>query len=162
MQQDVAITRPTDRKSVRGFAVILHECDFRELILLQRTAGLLDYKGYLETLWRRMTLLRQAGLRVLVGPFLIDQHISFADRIGAAPFSPLAMRAFDAFVTRTCPHTREWCGEPMSRFVVDLRTAASATASGRAPPAATSIRASSAYPPATAGEYTNGLSSRRP
>ena len=128
------ITQSTDKKSVRGFAIILHEHDFRELIFLQRAMRHLDYIEYLSILWRRMALVRQAGQRVLVSPFLIDQHISYADGIGALPFSPFAMRAFDAFVTRTSPQTREWRGEPAAHFIANLRAAESMTATGRAPP----------------------------
>lgn len=143
MQPDMTAHAGT-RKSARGFAVVLHEADFRELIFLCRALRGLDYLAYLAGLWRRMTLLRQEGLRVLAGPFLIDQHISYADRIGAPPFSPVALRAFDSFVTRTCPHTREWRGEPIDRFISNLRAAEGTTAPSRAPPlphVAASVRA---------------------
>lgn len=128
------ITQSTDKKSVRGFAVILHEHDFRELICLHRAIRRLDYTAYLNILWRRMVLAKQAGQRVLVGPFLIDQHVSYADRIGALPFSPFAMRAFDAFVAQTSPHTREWRGESIDRVMANLRAAESMVPIGRAPP----------------------------
>ena len=133
MQPDT-IARSGTRKSARGFAVVLHEADFRELIFLCRAMQSLDYLAYLAGLWRRMSLLRQEGLRVLVGPFLIDQHISYADRVGAPPFSPVALRAFDCFVTQTCPHTREWRGEPIDRFISNLRAAEGTDAASRAPP----------------------------
>ncbi len=133
MQPDT-IAHSGTRKSARGFAVVLHEADFRELIFLCRAMQSLDYLAYLASLWRRMSLLRQEGLRVLVGPFLIDQHISYSDRVGAPPFSPVALRAFDCFVTQTCPHTREWRGEPIDRFISNLRAAEGTDAASRAPP----------------------------
>jgi hypothetical protein len=136
-----AITQSTDKKSVRGFAVLLHEHDFRELVSLHRAMRRLDYTAYLDVLWRRMALARQAGRRVLVGPFLIDQHISYADRIGALPFSPFAMRAFDGFVAQTSAHTREWRGEPIDRVMAGLRAAESMIAIGRAPPSSDRSRA---------------------
>src|SRR5947209_11514255 len=120
MQLDT-LARSDARKSVRGFAVVLHEADFHELIFFCRSLQRLDYLAYLAIAWRRMTLVRQAGWQVLVSPFLIDQHISYADRIGVPPFSPLALRAFDSFITQTCPHAREWRGEPIERFISDLR-----------------------------------------
>lgn len=126
--------RSDTRKPVRGFAVLLHETDFRELILFCQSMQRLDYRAYLALLWRRMTLIRQAGLRVLGSPFLIDQHISYADRIGTPPFSPLALRAFDSFVTRTCPEAREWRGEPIEHFISALRAAEGTIGLGRAPP----------------------------
>ena len=129
-----------NRKPVRGFAVVVHEHDFRELTLSHRVARHLDYAAYLDALWRRMALARQAGLRVLVGPFLIDQHISYADGIGALPFSTRALRAFDAFVAQTSPHAREWRGEAIDRFMANLRAAESTTALSRAPPATGRMR----------------------
>lgn len=133
MQVDT-LARSGARKYARGFAVVLHEADFRELIFFYRAVQHLDYAAYLAILWQRIALVRQAGSRVLVGPFRIDQHISYADRIGAPPFSPLALRAFDSFVTQTCPETREWRGEPMDRFISGLRAVEGTAAVGRAPP----------------------------
>lgn len=124
-----------DRKApARGFAVILHESDFLD-VRFRSALHRLDYHAYLIGLWQRMALARRAGMRVLIGPFLIDQHISFADRLDLAPFGTLALRKFDDFVTRTCPHTRDWRGEPPDFALPDLRAAVTAaTASGRAPP----------------------------
>ena len=129
-------TQSDTRRSTRGFAVILNESDFRELELFHSAVQRLDYLTYLARLWRRILLVGQAGHRVLVAPFLIDQHISYADRIGAPPFSALALRAFDTFVTQTCPNTREWLGEPIDSVIANLRVADGMTAVSRAPPAA--------------------------
>lgn len=126
-------TQSDTRRSTRGFAVILNESDFRELELFHSAVQRLDYLTYLARLWRRILLVGQAGHRVLVAPFLIDQHISYADRIGAPPFSALALRAFDTFVTQTCPNTREWLGEPIDSVIANLRVADGMTAVSRAP-----------------------------
>jgi hypothetical protein len=128
------LTRSNARYSARGLAVILHEVDFREFISYCRALPDLGYAAYLASFQRRMALIRETGLRVLVGPFLIDQHISYADRIGAPPFSALALRAFGSFVTQTSPHTREWRGEPVDRFIASLRAAEGPTNLSRAPP----------------------------
>lgn len=112
---------PGRRARGRGFAVILHESDFLDAALFRSALRRLSYRAYLVDVWRRMALVRRAGIRVLIGPFLIDQHVSFADRIGLAPFGTLALRRFDDFVTRTCPHTRAWLGEPPQVVLSDLR-----------------------------------------
>lgn len=133
--QSSGLTQTGTKTSARGFAVIVNECDFLDLILLHRALRRLDYRAYLADLWRRMAVARQLGRRVLIGPFLIDQHVSFADRIGAPPFGTLALRAFDDFVVQTSAHTREWRGEPMDRVISRLRAAEDLTGtSGRSPP----------------------------
>ena len=127
---------PSGRETAaRGFAVVLSELDFLDSILFRGAIHHLDYRAYLASLWQRMALARQAGMRVVVAPFLLDQHISYADRISAQPFSPVALRAFDDFAARTCPYAREWRGEAIDLVISKLRTAEDAVADfGRAPP----------------------------
>lgn len=129
-----ASAQPQARLSARGFAVLLREADFLEAIQFCSATLQLNYRAYLDVLWRRIVLAAQSGHRVLVGPFLIDQHISYADRLGTPAFGAQALRAFDNYVIRTCPDTREWRGEPMDALVALLRSADSATTIGRAPP----------------------------
>jgi hypothetical protein len=121
--------------TARGFAVFLCESDFRDAMVFRSALCRTDYRAYLVDVWRRMALARRAGMRVLIGPFLIDQHVSFADRLGLAPFGTLALRRFDDFVAETCPQTRVWRGEPLGPFMSNLHGVVQAAAApGRAPP----------------------------
>ncbi len=115
---------PTDHAVlVRGFAVILHASEYLDLITRHAALHLGDYGTYLADLYSRMRAARHTGKRVLVGPFLTDQYESYAEAIGEAAESRHALRAYDDFVARASPHTREWNGEPISHVVVSLRAA---------------------------------------
>ncbi|MBS2964262.1 hypothetical protein KGA66_14475 [Actinocrinis puniceicyclus] len=107
----------------RGFAIVLDESEYLELIPRQGELTEPEYGAYLAAIQRRMSAARRGGARVLVGPFRADQHVSYAERIGAQPFGTIALRAFDDYVVRTYPGARQWGGEPIGRVVADLRAA---------------------------------------
>lgn len=108
---------------IRGFAVILHESDYLDLIARHTALNQGDYSTYLADLYCRMVAARQADKHVLIGPFLTDQYESYAEAIGEPATSTRALRAYDGFVARVGPHTRAWTGEPISQVVTDLREA---------------------------------------
>jgi hypothetical protein len=108
---------------VRGFAVILHESDYLDLIARHRALNQGDYATYLADLYCRMSAARQADKQVLIGPFLTDQYESYCEAIGVPVASAQALRAYDDFVARVGPYTQPWAGEPISRVVADLREA---------------------------------------
>lgn len=107
----------------RGFAIVLDESEYLELIPRQGELAEPEYGAYLAAIRRRMSAARRGGARVLVGPFRADQHVSYAERIGAPPFGTIALRAFDDYVVRTYPDARQWRGGPIGRVVADLRAA---------------------------------------
>lgn len=113
---------------VRGFAVILHEPEYHDLIARHNALSQRDYATYLADLYSRMSAARAADIQVLIGPFLTDQYESYAEAIGAPASSARALRAYDDFVARVGPHTRAWTGEPISRVVSDLREATDTSA----------------------------------
>ena len=108
---------------VRGFAVILHESDYLDLIARHTALDQSDYSTYLADLYCRMVAARQANKQVLIGPFLTDQSESYAEAIGEPAASARALRAYDDFVARVGPHTQIWAGEPISQVVTHLREA---------------------------------------
>jgi hypothetical protein len=120
---------PTDHAMlVRGFAVILHEAEYLDLITRHTALIQGDYGTYLADLHRRMSAAHRSGKRVLIGPFLTDQYESYAEAIGESPCSDQALRAYDDFVARIGAHTRVWNGEPIGHVVADLREATDTSA----------------------------------
>jgi hypothetical protein len=111
-----------------GFAVVLYEPDYRDLIARRKSFSRGDYDTYLADLYRRMSMAVRNGRQVLVGPFLTDQYESFADAIGASPDGVHALRAYNDFVARVGPHTQSWTGEPMNEVIGDLRAATDTSA----------------------------------
>lgn len=105
---------------VRGFAVILHESDYLDLIARHTALSQGEYSAYLADLYCRMSAAHQAGKQILIGPFLADQYESYAEAIGEPAASARALRAYDDFVARAGPHTQVWTGEPISHVVTDL------------------------------------------
>lgn len=113
---------------VCGFAVILHEAEYLDLITRHTALSQGDYGTYLADLHHRMSAARHAGKRVLVGPFLTDQYESYAEAIGESACNAQALRAYDDFVARTGLHTRTWNGEPIGHVVAALREATDTSA----------------------------------
>jgi hypothetical protein len=114
---------PDHAVRVRGFAVILHESDYLDLIARHSALNQGDYSTYLADLYCRMRSAKQAGKQVLVGPFLTDQYESYAEAIGEQAATAQALRAYDDFVARVGPYTQPWTGEPINRVVAKLREA---------------------------------------
>lgn len=106
---------------VRGFAVIVHQCDYLDLVSRHPDLNRGDYGTYLADLQSRMAAAHQIGRQVLVGPFLPDQYESYAEAIGEPAGLPQTVRSYDDFVARIGPHTRLWEGEPIGRVVAQLR-----------------------------------------
>jgi hypothetical protein len=113
---------------VRGFAAILHEDEYLDLIARHEALNQGDYSTYLAGLHSRMTAAKQAQKQVLIGPFLTDQYESYAEAIGEPATSKHALRAYDDFVARVGPYTRTWTGEPITHVISDLREATDTTA----------------------------------
>jgi hypothetical protein len=112
----------------RGFAVILHESEYLDLIDRHTALDRGDYGTYLAEIHRRMASARRTGKQVLIGPFLTDQYESYAEAIGEPPCSLEALRNYDDFVARIGPHTTWWSGEPISHVVAQLREATDTSA----------------------------------
>jgi hypothetical protein len=119
---------PEHSVRVRGFAVILHEAEYLDLVARHSGLDRGDYEAYLAGMHRRMAAAREAGRRVLIGPFLTDQYESYAEAIGEPPCSGQALRAYNDFVARIGPHTAVWAGESMNRVVARLRAATDTSA----------------------------------
>lgn len=115
---------PTDHAvRVCGFAVILHESDYLDLIARHNVLNQGEYSSYLADLYCRMNAARQADKQVLIGPFLTDQYESYAEAIGEPAASTRALRSYDDFVARVGPYTQTWNGESISSVVAVLREA---------------------------------------
>jgi hypothetical protein len=114
---------PEHTAQIRGFAVILHESEYLDLIARHTALDRGDYEAYLAGIHRRMASARRTGKQVLVGPFLTDQYESYADAIGEPPCSFETLRSYDDFVARIGPHTITWAGEPISSVLAHLRGA---------------------------------------
>jgi hypothetical protein len=119
---------PEHAVQIRGFAVILHESEYLDLIARHTALDRGDYEAYLAGIHRRMASARRTGKQVLIGPFLTDQYESYAEAIGEPPASSETLRSYDDFVARIGPHTATWVGEPISRVIAQLRAATDTSA----------------------------------
>lgn len=113
---------------IRGFAVILHESEYLDLIARHSALDRGTYEAYLSGLQQRIGAARRTGKHVLVGPFLTDQYESYAEAIGEPPCSSQALHAYNDFVARIGPHTTAWSGEPIDSVVTALRAATDTSA----------------------------------
>lgn len=105
----------------RGFAILVHQSDYLDLITRHPELHQGNYGTYLADIHDQMKAARQIGHQVLVGPFLPDQYESYAEAIGEPAGLRHTVRSYDDFVARLGPHTRLWEGEPMGRLVALLR-----------------------------------------
>jgi hypothetical protein len=114
---------PDHGVQARGFAVILHESEYLDLIARHPALDRGDYADYLAGVHRRMLSAQRTGRQVLIGPFLTDQYESYAEAICEPPCSTETLRSYDDFVARIGPYTTAWSGEPIGRVLARLREA---------------------------------------